>query len=124
MNFLLDENQSPLLVSLLASLGHNVVHVRDLGLSSAADVVVLAVASEQGRVLISSDTDFGELLAESNASAPSVVLFRRQGQRRAAELVKLLSANLGAIAEDLETGALVVIDADRIRVRRLPMNPD
>lgn len=124
MNFLLDENQSPLLVGLLASLGHNVVHVGDLGLASAADVDVLAVASEQGRVLISADTDFGELLAESNASGPSVVLFRRQGQRRVAELVKLLSANLGAIAEDLETGALVVIDADRIRVRRLPMNPD
>jgi len=87
VNFLLDENQSPLLVGLLASLGHNVVHVGDLGLASAADVDVLAVASEQGRVLISADTDFGELLAESNASGPSVVLFRRQGQRRVAELV-------------------------------------
>ena len=54
---------------------------------------------------------------------PSLVLFRRQGQRRAAELAALLDANLNAVVADLDAGAVVVIDADRVRIRRLPLRP-
>jgi hypothetical protein len=61
------------------------------------------------------------LLAASNAVQPSVLLLRRQQGRRAAELARLLLANVGAIAEDLAAG--VVLDENRIRVRRLPLRP-
>ena len=71
--------------------------------------------------MISADTDFGEILARSNAAGPSIVLFRRQGQRRAAEVAALLLANLAAVTEELDGGAVVVFDADRVRVRRPPM---
>lgn len=83
----------------------------------------MALAATEDRILISSDTDFGELLAKTNAGAPTLILFRRQGQRRAVDLVGLLEANLDTVAEDLNSGAIVVIDADRIRVRRLPLRP-
>ncbi len=123
MKFLLDENQSPVLVDLIVAAGHDVVHARDIGLKSAPDSAVLATAAETGRVLISGDTDFGELLAASNASSPSVVLFRRQGQRRAGQIAALLLMNLATVEADLEAGAVVVFDSDRIRVRALPMQP-
>jgi hypothetical protein len=84
---------------------------------------VLETAAETGRVLLSGDTDFGELLAASNASSPSVVLFRRQGQRRAGQIAALLLMNLATVEADLEAGAVVVFDNDRIRVRALPMQP-
>lgn len=121
MKFLLDENQSPVLVDLIAAAGHDVVHARDIGLKSAPDTVVLETAAATGRVLISGDTDFGELLASSNAALPSVVLFRRQGQRRAGQIAALLLMNLETVEPDLEAGAVVVFDNDRIRVRALPM---
>jgi predicted nuclease of predicted toxin-antitoxin system len=123
VKFLLDENQSPALVELIAAAGHDVVHARDVGLRSAPDAAVLESAARSGRVLISGDTDFGELLATSNAALPSVVLFRRQGQRRAREVSALLLMNLATVAADLETGAVVVFDDDRIRVRALPIRP-
>ena len=123
MKLLLDQNQSPLLVGLLAAEGHDTVHVRDVTLATAPDESVMAFAAESGRVVVSGDTDFGELLARSNATAPSVLLFRRQGQRRAAEIAALLIANLPTIADDLDGGAIVVFDNDRIRVRALPLNP-
>jgi predicted nuclease of predicted toxin-antitoxin system len=122
VRFLLDQNQSPLLVELLAAHSHDVVHVRDRGLSRAPDSDILEAALAERRTVISADTDFGEILARSNAAGPSIVLFRRQGQRRAAEVAALLLANLAAVTEELDGGAVVVFDADRVRVRRLPMD--
>ena len=83
----------------------------------------MATAVAEDRIVISSDTDFGELLAKTNAAAPSLLLFRRQGQRRVADLAILLEANLPTVIEDLDSGAIVVIDANRIRVRHLPLGP-
>lgn len=124
MRFLLDENQSPRIVALLAEAGHDAIHVRDLDLRSAPDVEVLAAARSDGRVVLSADTDFGELLAASNATAPSILLLRRQGQRRAHEIAALILANLDDVAEDIRAGAVVVFEAGRVRVRRLPFRPE
>lgn len=124
MKFLLDENQSPLIADLLAEAGHDAVHVRDIDLRTSPDEKVLAAARNSGRVVISADTDFGELLAASNADGPSIVLLRRQEQRRAREIAALILVNLEDVAVDLQSGAVVVFDDERIRIRSLPLRPD
>ena len=124
MKFLLDQNVSPALVGLLADADHLVEHVRDLGMREAPDDVVLTAAKDAGAVLISSDTDFGELLARSNAAEPSVILLRRQEGRRASQIATLIVANLDAVADDLVAGAFVVLDDDRVRIRTLLFRPE
>jgi len=57
MRFLLDQNLSPTLVTLLTEAGHDAVHVRDLGLSQAPDERVMSRAAIDNHVLISSDSD-------------------------------------------------------------------
>lgn len=64
-------------------------------------------------------TDFGALLARHNTARPSVILIRRQQGRSAAAI----AANLPAIADDLASGAIVVLDEERIRIRTLPIQP-
>ena len=61
MRFLLDQNLSPLLVELLGGSGHDVVHVRDLGLHKADDSELVTHAVADERIIISADTDFGYL---------------------------------------------------------------
>jgi predicted nuclease of predicted toxin-antitoxin system len=124
VKFLLDENQSPNIADLLAEAGHDAVHVRDLDMEGSPDVDVLAAARGEHRVVISADTDFGELLAASNADGPSILLLRRQQQRRAHEIASLILANLDQVAQDLQSGAVVVLDDDRVRIRSLPFRPD
>ncbi len=85
--------------------------------------MVLERARADDQVLISADTDFGGLLSRSRASNPSVILIRRLAGRRAAEQASIILANLDQVAEDLTTGAVVIIHEDLLRVRRLPM-PD
>lgn len=72
-------------------------------------------------MLISADTDFGELLVRSGDDAPSVLLLRRHDRRRVDALAALLLTNLEEIEAGLIDGSLVVFDQGRIRVRRLPI---
>ena len=76
MRLLLDNNLSVRLVELLSDAGHEVQHVRDLGLAAGTDAVVLDAAATAGQVLVSADSDFGALLAAGNRSRPSFVLLR------------------------------------------------
>lgn len=123
MRFLVDECLSPTLAANLRHAGHDAVHIVDLGKCGAPDTVVMQVARLQRRVLLSADTDFGELLARSNDDGPSVVLFRGH-EVEPATMAVILLANLDQIDELLTVGAIVVILDDRIRVRRLPLGAD
>jgi len=102
-----------------ADAGHDVRHVAELGLCGAADRAVMAAAAAEQRILLSADTDFGELLATSKDETPSVVLFRDRATP--ADRLQVLLDNLELISDDLLTGAMVVIGKERIRVRRLPI---
>jgi predicted nuclease of predicted toxin-antitoxin system len=75
----------------------------------------------QSRVLLSADTDYGEILARSGSPTPSVVLFRRI-DRSAESITSVLLANLDQVAEDLDRGAFVVIVETKMRVRSLPLH--
>lgn len=121
MRFLVDQNLSPLVVELLNRAGHDTAHTAELGLASAGDLEILRVATEESRVVVSADTDFGTLLASRGTASPSIMLIRLRTARRATELGDLLLANIEAVAEDLDNRAVVVLEDERIRVRRLPI---
>ena len=75
MRFLVDANLSPRVAAGLTSAGFDSVHVTEVGLLTASDQAILDYAAENGLVIVSADTDFGELLALSRgAIRPSAVL--------------------------------------------------
>ena len=117
----MDASLSPALSDGLRSAGHDSAHVRDYGLQRAKDSEILDRAAREGRVLVSADADFGLILAVSGGTRPSVILFRRASQRRPADQLRLLLANLPPIQEALEKGSFVVVEESRVRVRSLPI---
>lgn len=70
---------------------------------------------------MSADTDFGTILAQSVATRPSVVIFRRSSGRRPTAQATLLLANLPAMAHALDGGCVVVLEEARLRIRPLPI---
>ena len=93
----------------------------DHGLQAATGQVLLAQARSESGVLISADTDFCTLLAREGADRPSIVLIRRLTGRRATEQAAIILANLDVVAEDPDSGAVVVLTDEWVRVRRLPI---
>lgn len=67
MRLLIDANLSPRVSAWLRSAGFDAIHVADVSLVTAADETILAYAAVNELVIISADSDFGELLAASPA---------------------------------------------------------
>lgn len=90
-------------------------------MQAVSDGEIFDRAAAEERIVISADTDFGALLAERASSEPSVILFRHGAECHPEPQAELLLANLPALAEDLAAGSIVVIEPERIRIRRLPI---
>ena len=56
--------------------GYNAVHLDEEGLLRLRDLEILEKARQEERIILTFDLDFGELLAVSRASVPSVIIFR------------------------------------------------
>lgn len=123
MKFLLDSNLSHRVAQLLRDAGIEAAHVRDHDLQHAADSMILQFARQHAFVLISEDTDFGELLARQCTATPSFVLLRTCDPMTPDQQAAVLLANLPRLHDDLNQGAIVVIERSRLRVRRLPLMP-
>jgi predicted nuclease of predicted toxin-antitoxin system len=118
LRFLVDQGVSPAIALALTAAGFDAIHVRNIGMAAASDEQIVIAARADNRVIVTQDTGFGGLLVMSRARAPSVILFRERSGRPSVQ-ERLLFANLDIITEALQTGAIVVIEDDAVRVRRL-----
>lgn len=122
MKFLLDMGISPFTAKFLRSLGYDAIHVQDIQLSRASDKVIVELARRDKRIILTHDLDFGAIMAANKERLPSVIIFRLSDMRptNVTQYAELLIAHY---ADILQTGAILSVSENRVRVRRLPVNP-
>ena len=120
MRLLLDMGLSPQTGAFLRARGHDAVHLREEQLHTLPDRLIVEKALAEGRVVVTFDLDFSRILALQQFARPSVVLFRLQSFTTD-QVNQRLTDVLEAHAAELQEGAIVVVDPDRTRTRRLPI---
>jgi predicted nuclease of predicted toxin-antitoxin system len=120
MRFLADMGVSRALAGELRHREHDVLHLSEEGLHRLPDDEILRFAQRERRVILTFDLDFGDLLAAGAFSLPSVVIFRLLDQTPASVTPKLLHL-LSERAQEIEEGAIVIVEDRRYRLRRLPI---
>lgn len=120
MKLLLDQGTPRSAATLLRQAGFDAVHTGEIGLAEAPDEEILRRALLEDRVVVTLDADFHALLALSQASKPSVVRIRLQGLR-AEELCRVLRNVIQQCLADLDRGAMLSVQENRIRIHRLPV---
>jgi len=119
MRFLLDMNLPPAMAGWLRAEGHDAVHVREIGLAGVPDHQVFARAAEDGRIVVTFDLDFGEIVALRGVAGAGVALLRLRLVRQS-RLRERLRVAIAEASGALQAGAIVVVEDTRIRIRRMP----
>jgi predicted nuclease of predicted toxin-antitoxin system len=109
-------------VEALRAANHDAVHLRDGGLIRLPDPDIVAKAVAESRIVLTFDLDFGDILAIARSEAPSVVIFRLRNQTPSAVNPRLFRV-IHDCEEELAGGALVIVEDEGFRVRRLPIRP-
>jgi predicted nuclease of predicted toxin-antitoxin system len=123
MRFLLDMNLPPAIVGWLRSDGHDAVHVLEAGYGDLPDHEIFARAAEERRILVTFDLDFGEIVGFASQASGSLILLRLRLAHQPNVRERLRVAILEAAAA-LESGAIVLVEDARIRIRHMPPAPE
>jgi len=116
VKLLLDENLSPQHAAILRGQGYDAVAVIEIGLSGEPDEKIRAFAIENGRVLITLDADFANILRFPPAGTPGVIRLKihpptedaiREQIQRTLQILKNISL----------VGCLAVSHGEVIRIR-------
>lgn len=113
-------NLSPRWVGLLAGAGIEAAHWSTLGPNNAPDSQIMAFAAANDYVVLTHDLDFGAMLAVTHGGKPSVVQIRAEDVSPDV-IGPRITAALQQMASELETGALLTVDASRTRLNLLPL---
>jgi predicted nuclease of predicted toxin-antitoxin system len=117
VNLLVDENISHRIVERLQRDGHTLVLVRDVAFGYQ-DRDILELARQRSWVILTEDTDFGELVMQHHLPSAGVILLRLSGIARTAQpdfTAQAIATHSAALP-----GAFSAISPTGVRIRPLP----
>lgn len=116
MKFLANENLPAKSIRILRQRGFEIASIAEVG-AGLRDEEVLRIAQKEGRILLTFDKDFGELVFKKGGEARGIILLRfapRSPEYIAKRIERLLKAK-----EITFDGQFVVVTESRIRVTPL-----
>jgi predicted nuclease of predicted toxin-antitoxin system len=117
LRFLADECVAPATVDALHRAGHDVVHALE-AFPAASDEFIASLAAKDSRILLTEDTDYGDIVFHRGGSPPPAVILLRMGDFAAAERAARLMRVLSELGENV-VGRFVVVGSSRVRIRPL-----
>ena len=111
----LDENVPDSVGVILREHGHDAALARDEQLAGVDDDRILTVANAEGRVLVSLDRDFTNILRHPPEATAGIIVIRLQQQTL--PLIRRAAHTLGELlSRESARGRLWVLDESRLRI--------
>jgi predicted nuclease of predicted toxin-antitoxin system len=117
VRWLVDECLDAALVRHLRDLGHDVVYMAEIA-PAANDAEILARARADGRLLLTEDKDFGDLVFRRGGRVPGIVMLRVDPAMHALKR-RRLDAAMGRFGEKGLQGRYTIVEEARFRSRPL-----
>jgi predicted nuclease of predicted toxin-antitoxin system len=121
MKILIDMNLAFRWAQILSNRGISAVHWNTVGAVTAPDSEIMSYAKAHNYAILTRDLDFGDILAYTKASAPSVIQIRAF-DARPEQIFEAVFDALTRLKSEVEQGALVTIDIKKTRIRILPFH--
>jgi predicted nuclease of predicted toxin-antitoxin system len=120
MKSLLNMNLPRELGKLLSTRGHTYRHVGDIGMARASDLAIVEQAKANQEIIVTHDLDYGNLLAFSGETSPSVIIFRVRNTHPTNLFNRMIKVWV-EIEKPLREGAIVVLEDATLRILKLPI---
>lgn len=115
--FLLDADMPRSSVEVMRSMGLEVEDVRDIGMGSAKDKEIIEYALKNSRIIVTKDTDFGEVLRYPKH--PGAIIFRLPYAFTSMELNKRLKEFFESVRVEEIKDTITIVELSRYRKRSL-----
>ena len=112
MRFLIDRCAGRTLADWLRAAGHDVIETRERG-ADPGDLAILEWAYKERRILITIDTDFGQLVFMRGVSHHGLI---RLPDVPALQRINLMAELLERFSAEIEAGAIITVSGGRVRI--------
>ena len=116
MRFLIDRCAGTLIAEWLRAQGHDVVESRSLG-HDPGDSALLAWAAREARILITIDTDFGQLVFLKGHAHSGLI---RIPDVAASQRIAIMKDLIERFADEMQSNAIITVRGDKIRISSGP----
>lgn len=116
MKFKIDENLPVELAELLRAAGHDAATVHEERLAGRSDVDVAGACHDEGRALVTLDTDFANVQQYPPSQHPGLIVLRLAYQDKLYVLAQMTDVVALLQGEPVE-GRLWIVEEGRVRIR-------
>ncbi len=116
MKFKIDENLPVEVAKLLREAGYDAVTAVEQQLGGSMDLRIAKVCQDEGRALVTLDTDFADLRVYPPKEYPGLIVLRLRWQDKP-HVLEVLGRAIAAFEGEALEGHLWVVEEDRIRIR-------
>jgi predicted nuclease of predicted toxin-antitoxin system len=117
-DFVVDESLPLSAVAALREQGHRAHHVGDVGLRGSPDETIFARAQEEGRIIVTRDLGFGNLVDYPLGTHAGIIVLRVPSIWTAGQIRDLLSTFASDVEPEMLHGALAIVEPGRYRIRQ------
>jgi len=117
MKIFANENLFDHIIDYLKSPGHDVISLREAGLSGIPDDEVYQLACKENQVILTMDKDFTRTFRSPPKSCGGIIVIKIY-RRTVDETLNIFKKFFNEIKEEDIKGNLVIITPERVRMRR------